>query len=187
MSGERRQIGVHDAQTGEVVDGILVAFSPRRRNGFVEGWAAVALNPAKVIAQHKRELGEDGLALAWVLVSSLDYENFISLRQTEIAKVLGMHKQNVGRAMQKLIDLNMVIPGPKVGRTRTFRLNPHFGWRGSAKSHHDALRETTGPTPLANRMKQAGIRGVIEGGTSALPPEMEQHRDQLALPLSGEE
>lgn len=185
MNQNHRQVGLHDAGTGEVVEGIVIAVPPRRRNGFVEGWAAVALEPAKMIAMHKRELGEDGLALAFLMVGSLDFENFILLKQSEIAKQLGMQRPNVSRAMKRLIDINMIIPGPKVGRRQTYRLNPHFGWRGSAKNHHEALKATAGPTVLLNRMKAANISGVIGGQTLPVPDELSQDaKDQLALPLS---
>jgi DNA-binding IclR family transcriptional regulator len=88
------------------------------------------------------------------LMARLDFENLIQVQQVEIAEHLGMQKQNVGRSIKRLVEMGILLEGPKIGRSRSCRLNPNFGWQGSAKGHHRAIQE---------RMKQAGL-SVVKGG-----------------------
>lgn len=137
------------------------------------------------IAKHSGpNLGYHGLRVFIALFGYLDYENYIKISQAKLGEELGMARQHISQAIKKLVQENILLEGPKVGRAVTYRLNPHVGWRGKSHEHHKAVHGAPG---LKNRMRQANIKGVIEGGTSALPPEMEQDRGQLALPLPGEE
>lgn len=76
------------------------------------------------------------------LFGRLDFENFIQVPQTEIAKDLGMQKPNVTRAISLLVDKNILVKGPKVGRSSCYRLNPNYGWKG--KIHHLKRNQKTG-------------------------------------------
>ena len=55
-----------------------------------------------------------------------------------------------------------MLEGPKIGISRSYRLNPEFGWKGSARNHVIALDQER-----KKRMANAGIKGVIEGGQQA--------------------
>jgi DNA-binding GntR family transcriptional regulator len=63
-----------------------------------------------------------------------------------------MHRSDVSKAIAKLEAEGIIVRGPKAGRSATFRLNPSFGWKGSASNHQKALRE---------RMKASNISGVV--------------------------
>jgi DNA-binding transcriptional regulator GbsR (MarR family) len=75
------------------------------------------------------------------LYSKLDFENFIQQSQKDIAEGLGMKKENVSRAMRVLTSKQIVLEGPKVGRSKCFRLNPNYGWKGKVKTLQEARRE----------------------------------------------
>ena len=75
------------------------------------------------------------------LYSKLDFENFIQQSQKEIAEGLGMHKEQVSRAMKILTSKQIVLEGPKVGRSKCYRLNPNYGWKGKVKTLQEARRE----------------------------------------------
>ena len=75
------------------------------------------------------------------LLSVLDYENLIQVSQAEIARELNMHRQHVQRSIKRLLDLGIVLEGVKIGISRSYRLNPNFGWKGSAKGHREALTD----------------------------------------------
>ena len=70
----------------------------------------------------------------------LDFENFIQLSQTEIAEALGMRQSNVSRAIKTLTDKQIILEGPKVGRSKCYRLNPHYGWKGKVTNLQEARR-----------------------------------------------
>ena len=52
-----------------------------------------------------------------------------------------MHRQHVQRSIKRLIQLGIILEGVKIGISRSYRLNPSFGWKGSAKGHREALHE----------------------------------------------
>ena len=87
--------------------------------------------------------GLDGQAyrVLFKVLGRLDFENFIMLNQAEIARDLDMRKQHVNRAIKQLEGLGVMLRGPKSGKAITFRLNPNFGWKGSAANHITALDE----------------------------------------------
>jgi hypothetical protein len=132
----------------------LAIIYPKRRNGFHEGWVAVAQDPMLKLAQS--DLGGEALRVLMVLLAKLDFENWINLTQTEISKLSKISRPNVARSMRKLVEEGVLLPGPKVGRNMTWRLNPSYGWKGSARSHNEALLD---------RMKARGLSVVDGGGT----------------------
>ncbi|MCR1342785.1 hypothetical protein [Acidithiobacillus ferrooxidans] len=105
------------------------------------------------------DLRGDDLRVLLALLGRLDFENLIQLEQVAIAERLGMQKPHVSRSIKRLIALGCLLEGPKIGRSRTYRLNPAYGWRGSSKGHHKALR-------TAEKAKAAGLT-VHKGGKAS--------------------
>ena len=50
-----------------------------------------------------------------------------------------MHRQHVQRSIKRLIQLGIILEGVKIGISRSYRLNPSFGWKGSAKGHREVF------------------------------------------------
>lgn len=161
------RVGQVDLETGEIVGAALAVVYPKRRNGFQQGgWVAVAQNPMLELA--KANLGGEATRVLFYVMARLDFENWINLNQTASGLEIGMSQPNFARGLKKLIELGVVLPGPKVGRNATFRLNPSFGWKGSAKGHNDALLD---------RLKARGM-SVVEGGAGV---------DREALEAAGQQ
>ena len=49
-------------------------------------------------------------------------------------------KTNVSRAVKNLIEFEIILEGPKIGRSKTYRLKPQFGWKGTVSNHKKALK-----------------------------------------------
>ena len=128
-----------DRQTGEVVEGFVAYVVPKRKNGFGQGWLAMAQNGAEILAQSN--LSGNDFKVLMKLLSVLDYENLIQVSQADVAEQVGMNRHHVNRSIKKLIELGVVLEGVKIGISRSYRLNPNFGWKGSAKGHREALHE----------------------------------------------
>ena len=107
-----------DHQTGEVVEGFVAYVVPKRKNGFQKGWMAMAQDAMMMLAQSN--LTGNDMKVMWAMLARLDYENLIQVNQAEVAEEIGM---------------------VKIGISRSYRLNPNFGWKGSAKGHREALHE----------------------------------------------
>ena len=76
------------------------------------------------------------------LFGRLDFENFIQQSQSEIAESLGMQKTKCIKSNEKrFIQKQIVLEGPKVGRSKCYRLNPNYGWKGKVKTLQEHRRE----------------------------------------------
>ena len=128
-----------DHQTGEVVEGFVAYVVPKRKNGFQKGWMAMAQEVMMMLAQSN--LTGNDMKVMWAMLARLDYENLIQVNQAEVSEQVGMNRHNVNRSIKKLIELGVILEGVKIGISRSYRLNPNFGWKGSAKGHREALHE----------------------------------------------
>ena len=127
-----------DRETGEVMQGCMVYLPYRPR--ITERWFMAFQDTFIEIAKDPGMTGETMKVLMY-LFGKLDFENFIQQSQIDIAEGLGMQKQNVSRAMRVLTSKQIVLEGPKVGRSKCFRLNPNYGWKGKVKTLQEARRE----------------------------------------------
>jgi DNA-binding MarR family transcriptional regulator len=93
--------------------------------GFQEAFIALAKD---------KDLTGESYRILNYLLGHLTFENHIALPQIAIAKDLDMHKQHVSRAISLLVRKKVIVEGPKLGRTKTYRLNSHYGWRGQVKN-----------------------------------------------------
>ncbi len=143
----RKKIGQFDLNTGEVIEGYIAVLQPRIKSGFTRHFT-MNQEALDIIAENF-----DGAEIRVLLklLKYLDYENLIQIQQKEIADELKMDKSNLHRAIKTLIDFGVILKGPKIGKSCSYRLNPNFGWKGKAKSHQKALKD---------RMEKAQMRIV---------------------------
>lgn len=80
------------------------------------------------------DLTGEQLKVLMYVMGKLDFENYILVSQQSIADALNMRKQNVSRALKVIIEKGIIHEGPKVGRVKTYRLDPSFGYKGKAKN-----------------------------------------------------
>ncbi|ENN89888.1 replication/maintenance protein RepL [Bartonella schoenbuchensis] len=146
-----------DSKTGEIIDGFVAYVAPKRQNGFGKDWIAMSQHPMAILAASDLTGYDHKVFLK--LASRLDFENLLVVNQTELAKEIGLDRQHFNRSVKKLIAINVLLEGPRIGINRSYRLNPNFGWKGSAKNHQKALQED-----MKRRIKAAGIKGVYENG-----------------------
>jgi biotin operon repressor len=150
-------VGQVDLNTGLAQEGLVVLVAPKKTNGFRERWLAMAQEAAERVAEQRKLLGEEGLAVLFMLLARLDFENALLVNQAELGRKLGMHRQSVQQAIKKLMGVGVLLEGPKIGQNRSYKLNPEFGWKGSATNHKKTLEKQR-----KERMKAARITGVIE-------------------------
>ena len=134
-----RQLSSLDRETGEILDGVVV-YCAVKHNPYASGWVMNSQEALELLATDKDLKGEAYKVLL-LLLSRLDFENWIQISQQEIADLLDMRKQNVSRAILLLESKGILLRGPKVGRSYAFRLNPYFGWKGKVKNLEDYRRQ----------------------------------------------
>jgi predicted transcriptional regulator len=88
----------------------------------------------------------EGYRVLLAVIAKTDFENFIHVKQVQLAADLGMQKQNVNKAFKRLIELN-IIEKISHDNINGYRLNYEMGWKGKAsnlKTHmKDKRREET--------------------------------------------
>ncbi|EFU2277110.1 helix-turn-helix domain-containing protein [Salmonella enterica] len=131
-----RKVTQVDLETGEDLGGFVAVIRPKQKSSFERHFT---MNQAalKIIAT---ELNHEQTKVLMMLLADLDYENYIQVAQIDIAESLGMKKSNVSKAVKNLIEFGIILEGPKIGRSKTYRLNPQFGWKGTVSNHKKALR-----------------------------------------------
>lgn len=127
-----------DRETGEVMQGCMVYIPYRPK--LTERWF-MAFQDAFAELAKDREITSEPRRVLDYLFSRLGFENYIQLSQKEIVDALEMHKSQVSEAIKLLTRKQIVLEGPKVGRSKCYRLNPHYGWKGKVKTLQEIRRE----------------------------------------------
>ncbi len=122
-----------------------------------------------------RELWGRPRAVLDFLASRLNYENYVAVPQVEIARELGLNRQNVNTAIKLLIDKDILIPGPKLGHTPSYRMNSRWGWRGSLSLVPERRRQEI--TEVFDRMTE-GAKATQESDSHQLDFEGNKHPHQ---------
>ncbi len=123
--------GYEDTYTGEKY-GFPVIIG-RKRNPYSQGWVMNSQEGMRILAKDKDIKAETHRVL-WFIGGILDFENWVYISITEIAQELNMQRSSVSKAIKLLEKKEVILRGPKVGRSHTFMLNPEFGWKGKVKN-----------------------------------------------------
>jgi DNA-binding transcriptional regulator GbsR (MarR family) len=130
--------GYVDKYTGEEFGFPVIV--GRKRNPYGKGWVMNSQDAAILLAKDKDIKGETHRVL-WLIIGILDFENWVQLSVTEIANELNLKRPNVSKAMKVLEDKQIILRGPKLGRSYAFMLNPEFGWKGKVTNLEDYRQE----------------------------------------------
>lgn len=134
----QKRMGQVDLDTGEVIEeGFIAYVAPKRQNAF-GSWMAMAQNMMEEVALSG--LTGNDYNVLMLMLSRLDYENLLVINQAELAAKLGITRSNFSRSLRRLIDEAIILKGPRIGVSRSFRLNPTFGWKGTASNHKKAVK-----------------------------------------------
>jgi DNA-binding transcriptional ArsR family regulator len=106
----------------------------------------------EIVAKDKDIKGETYRVLFFIC-ARLDFENWVQISITEIANELDLKQPSASRAIKVLEEKEIILRGPKLGRSFAFRLNPEFGWKGKVK-HLDDYRQSDQDLTAAHRENQ---------------------------------
>jgi predicted transcriptional regulator len=119
-------------KTGEKKEGyfVYVAYPKPKITG--NRWVMTFQDSLEIIAEDK-EITWETMRVFMLALSKLEFENYITIKQVAIAEKLGMHKTNVSRAMKLLVAKGIILK-VKDGTTTAYKLNPHYGWKGTVSN-----------------------------------------------------
>jgi DNA-binding MarR family transcriptional regulator len=118
-------------------EGCLVYVPQRQR--FREAFVMVWQEGLRRLAEDGELTGRHWRVLAF-LMAKLDYENYIHLAQADIARGVRIDKADVSRAIRDFVERGIVVQGPRVGKSYTYRMSLDLGWKGRVKSFQDERR-----------------------------------------------
>ena len=131
-----KRVGQIDLDTGEEIGSFVAVIRPKQKSTFQRHFT---MNQAALLTI-ANELNHEQMRVLMALLAELDYENYIQVAQTDISIALKMQKANVSRAIKNLLEFGIILEGPRIGRSKTYRLNPQFGWKGTVSNHKKALK-----------------------------------------------
>jgi len=65
-----------------------------------------------------------------LLLCRCDWENWLYIQQAEIAKKSGLHPTQVSRSIRFLLEVGVIVKGPKMGGASAYKLNSHYVYKG---------------------------------------------------------
>ena len=130
--------GYVDKYTGEEFGFPVIV--GRKRSPYGKGWVMNSQEALEIVAKDKDIKGETYRVLFFIC-ARLDFENWVQISVTEIANELDLKQPSVSRAMKVLETKEIILRGPKVGRSYAFMLNPDFGWKGKVKNLDEYRKE----------------------------------------------
>ena len=132
--------GFIDTYTGKFYDGIAVIIG-KKRYPYTQGWIMNSQEALEIVAKDRDLRGEIVFRVLLFVCARLDFENWVQVTLKEIADELGIYKPDVSKAIKALEKKEIILRGPKFGRSYAFRLNPHYGWKGKVTNLEDYRRQ----------------------------------------------
>ena len=123
-------------KTGEIKDGYFVYVAYPKAKIRNTRWMMTFQDSLIEIAKD-RELTGETKSVLFFLMGNLEFENYITIKQVEIAKQLEMQKTHVSRAIKLLVNKEIILK-VKEGTTTGYKLNPTYGWKGKVENMEKA-------------------------------------------------
>lgn len=123
------KLAVLDLRTGEYEPAITWVRQKWKGESFFMGLQEAFAELAK------KRISAEAKNVFLFILGKVDYDNRLTIPQSEIARQLGMHRQNVSRAVAVLVrEEVLLVEEPHLGRNRRLRLNDRYGWKGKLKN-----------------------------------------------------
>ena len=110
-------------------EGRINGFFPLKKKSLGTGWIAVYQDMISTIAEWN--LPNEQYRVFLKLLGKVDFENYLTVSQKELAQELSMKQQNISKAIKALCERNVIIEGPRAGLNKTYRFNPYIAHKGS--------------------------------------------------------
>lgn len=121
-----------DRKTGEIVE--VVPVWNRAKEYYNKPHVTMFQDALKLIACS--DLSKDEHKVFMFLMAEAGMGNEIIFSFTDAAKALNLLPTNFTRALNGLVKRNIVVKGPKIGRTPSLRINYTVAWKGKIKDYN---------------------------------------------------
>ena len=125
---EKKYIMVMDETTGKIK-----GCFPLKSKNLGTGWIAVYQDMVSNIAEWN--LPQEQYRVFLKLLGRVDFENYLTISQGELAQELGMKQPNISKAIKALREKKVIIEGPRAGLNKTYRFNPYIAHKGADRDN----------------------------------------------------
>ena len=66
-----------------------------------------------------------------------DIENYVHFNQSEAARTLHIAQPHISMSIKHLVELGIILEGPKAGKFNTYRINPAVAFSGSLSNGYN--------------------------------------------------
>lgn len=114
----------------------VYSHGPQKR-AYAEEWFSLWQSPSDIgvsmteQAKMERPLTQTEYRVRDWIIGTIGLDNFVHVNQSEVARELRVQRADVSRAIKRLIELEILIQGPKFGRSNSYKVHPAFCFRGS--------------------------------------------------------
>jgi len=114
---------------------VTAYFTPPRKKNYPVKWLLLWQDESDIgvsmSEQAKRGiLTQTDYRVRDFLMGTIGLGNFVFVNQTEVARELNVHKVTVCESIKRLCDMQILVKGPKSGRSNTYMVNPAFCFAG---------------------------------------------------------
>ena len=120
---EKKYLMVMDEKTGKIK-----GCFPLKSKNLGNGWVALYQKVISEIAD--MNLPNEQYRVFLKLLGKVDFENYLTVSQTELSEELNIKQPHIARAIKGLCELNIIVEGPRAGLNKTYRLNPYIAHKG---------------------------------------------------------
>jgi hypothetical protein len=129
---------------------VTAYFTPPQKKNYPEGWLILWQDESEIGVSMK-ELAKSNITLAeckvlMFLMGSIGLGNYVFVNQTEVARELNIHRVTVVESIKRLCQLEILIKGPKSGRSNTYMVNPALCFKGNIghgqKQRSEAIKQS---------------------------------------------
>jgi DNA-binding MarR family transcriptional regulator len=146
-----------DTKTGKnIVPAITLIRHKWKGESFFIGFqdAFITLAKMKVDKEQKKRVGAEAKNVLLFLLGKIEYENRVGVSQIEIARELGMKKQNVSRAIKALIEEGVLkVEDPLRKRRLRMTVSDKYVWRGKLNTRPKEQKTRKKPATKRTRKK----------------------------------
>ena len=128
----KKPVDFIDPNTGEISQGHIF-WSTDNPNKLTKRRFFMVFQDAMFLLAKDTELTQQVQRVLYYLFGSLNFDNFIHIKQKEIAEELNMDKSKVSKAFSILKRKGIILLAPYKG-VPCYKLNDFYGWKGSVSS-----------------------------------------------------
>ena len=113
-----------------------VYFEPPRKKNYPARWLLLWQDESDIGVSMSEQAKAATLTLTDYrvrdyLMGTIGLGNYVYVNQAEVARQLNVHKVTVCESIKHLVELQILLKGPKSGRSNTYMVNPAFCFSGA--------------------------------------------------------